>query len=91
MTFHTTTDYSAAPHTYTICYDDAQATNSRWIDGTLIYVAWDWQWTGPLAHVNVSLLVGGWPGTVAAPSTYSATLALYAIDYYAPNAARTLP
>jgi hypothetical protein len=89
MALFTTTDYSAAPHRYTTCYDDAQGEMRRYIDGALIYIARDWHWVGPLPHAIVSLSAGGvpgWSGIVTDPSAFDATLAVYSLDYYAPRA-----
>jgi beta-glucanase (GH16 family) len=85
MALVTTTDYSATAHRYTTCYDDRQATITRYVDGALIYTAEGWRWVGPPPHVIVSLSVGGWPGVVTDPSAFNATLALYSLDYYAPR------
>ena len=85
-------DGSAAPHTYTACYDDSASQLTRYIDGKKIYSA-TFQWNaslggtghGPDATTIVNLAVGGsWPGNVANPSSYSGDLDLYYIEYYGP-------
>jgi hypothetical protein len=93
MTWHDPTfDASAAPHTYTACYDDVSATITRCIDGKRIYSA-QWKWNaslggtghGPDACTTFNLAVGGsWPGNLPDPSTYSADLDLYSLEYYGP-------
>lgn len=85
-------DGSAAPHTYTACYDDTASTIARYIDGALIYTAtFKWQASlggtghGPDATTIVNLAVGGdWPGNVANPGAFSADFDVYSIAYYGP-------
>jgi hypothetical protein len=49
MTYaRTDIDFSAAPHTYTTCYDDATATVTHWVDTQRIYTA-AWKWNLPSA------------------------------------------
>jgi hypothetical protein len=85
-------DASSAPHTYTVCYDDASSSVARYIDGSLIYTA-TFKWNaslggtgkGPDVATIVNLAVGGsWPGNVANPASFSADFDLYFIDYYGP-------
>jgi hypothetical protein len=85
-------DASAAPHSYTVCYDDTAASVARYIDGSLIYTA-AFKWNeslggtgkGPDASTIVNLAVGGsWPGNVANPSAFVADFDLYSIAYYGP-------
>jgi hypothetical protein len=85
-------DASAAPHTYTACYDDAAGEMRRYIDGVSVYSdVWKWNaslggtGTGPDAATIFNLAVGGnWPGNVADPSSYTADLDLYSLRYYGP-------
>jgi hypothetical protein len=85
MTYYSATDFSAAPHTYTVCYDDHNSTITKWIDGGLIYTATKWKWSGSNPNMIINLAVGGsWPGNVADPSTYSGDLDIYSIEYYEP-------
>jgi len=85
-------DASAAPHTYTACYDDTAGEMWRYIDAVPVYSAlWKWNASlggtgnGPDAATIFNLAVGGnWPGNVADPSSYSADLDLYSLRYYAP-------
>jgi hypothetical protein len=85
-------DASTAPHTYTVCYDDAASSVTRHIDGALIYTA-TFKWNaslggtgkGPDASTIVNLAVGGgWPGNVANPGAFAADLDLHWIAYYGP-------
>jgi hypothetical protein len=86
MTYHSSTDFSAAPHYYTICYNDNANTITKWIDGRLIYTATKWKWSGPNPNTIITLAVGGdWPGTLSNPSTYVGNLDVYSIEYYAPR------
>jgi hypothetical protein len=85
-------DASAAPHYYTVCYDDAEAVTSRYIDGRPIYSA-SWKWNaslggtghGPDAIAIINLAVGGsWPGNLSNPGAYVGDLKVYSIEYYTP-------
>jgi hypothetical protein len=87
-----TFDGSASAHRYTVCYDDAAATITRYIDGSLIYTA-TFKWNeslggtgqGPDPSAIVNLAVGGsWPGNVANPSGFRADLDLYSVEWYGP-------
>jgi hypothetical protein len=89
---NTSFDGSAAPHTYTACYDDGASVLTRYIDGGEIYSSvWKWNASlggtgkGPDASTIVNLAVGGnWPGNTTFPRAYTADLDLYWIDYYGP-------
>lgn len=83
-TLHTSTNYAAAPHNYTVCYDDSKATISKWVDGGLVYLATNWRWIGPNPNMIIDLAVGGgWTGNID-PLTYSGDLDVYSVAYYAP-------
>jgi hypothetical protein len=85
MTYYSSTDFSAAPHYYTVCYNDATSTITKWIDGGLIYTATNWKWSGPNPNTIINLAVGGsWPGALSNPSAYSGNLEIYSIEYYGP-------
>lgn len=87
-------DASAAPHVYTTCYDDSgSGRTTRYIDGREIYSS-IMKWNaalggtgyGPDASTIFNLAVGGvWTGMHPNPSTFSADLDLYSIDYYGPQ------
>jgi hypothetical protein len=86
MTYHSQIDFSAAPHYYTICYDDNRSTITRWIDGGLIYTATNWKWSGSNPATIINLAVGGSsPGDLSNPSAYVGNLDVYSIEYYAPR------
>ena len=85
-------DGSSAPHTYTVCYDDAKSSLARYIDGGLVYTA-TFKWNqslggtghGPDAATTVNLAVGGsWPGNVSNPSSFKADFDVYWIQYFSP-------
>lgn len=85
MTYYSSIDFSAAPHYYTVCYDNNTRTITKWIDGGLIYTADNWQWSGPNPNTIINLAVGGsWPGDLSNPSEYSGNLDVYSIEYYGP-------
>jgi hypothetical protein len=85
MKLYSTTDFSAAPHYYTICYDDLNSTITKWIDGGLIYTATNWKWTSTPPTTIMNLAVGGsFPGNLSNPSAYIGNLDVYSIAYYAP-------
>jgi Glycosyl hydrolases family 16 len=46
MIYHSSIDFSAAPHYYTVCYNDNANTTTKWIDGRHIYTAANWKWSG---------------------------------------------
>lgn len=87
-------DWSAAPHYYTILYDDTgSGTIKRFLDGALIYTAtWKWDYDlggtgfGPDANMTIDLAVGGnWPGALTTPATYSGDLDIYSLSIYSPR------
>jgi hypothetical protein len=85
MTYHSSIDFSVAPHYYTVCYNDKTSTITKSIDGGLIYTANHWKWSGPNPNTIINLAVGGdWPGHLSNPSTYVGNLDVYSIEYYAP-------
>lgn len=85
MTYYSSIDFSAAPHYYTVCYNDNTSTITKWIDGGLIYTATNWKWSGPNPNTITNLAVGGvWPGNLSDPSAYVGNLDVYSIEYYAP-------
>jgi hypothetical protein len=85
MTYYSSIDFSAAPHYYTVCYNDNTSTITKWIDGGLIYTATNWKWSGPNPNTTINLAVGGsWPGTLSNPSAYVGNLDIYSIEYYGP-------
>jgi hypothetical protein len=83
---------NAAPHTYTVCYNDSKSSLERYIDGGLIYTAtfkWDQSLGGtghgPDAATIVNLAVGGsWPGNVSNPGSYKDDLDVYYLQYFGP-------
>ena len=85
MTYYSWSDFSAAPHYYTVCYNNSAGTITKWIDGGLIYTATNWYWSGPNPNTIINLAVGGvWPSDLSNPSTYVGNLDIYSIEYYAP-------
>lgn len=59
MSYTSSDDYSAAPHYYTVCYNDRETTIQKWIDGRRIYTATNWKWSGSRPNAIVDLAVGG--------------------------------
>lgn len=92
-------DGSAAPHVYTILYDDTTRIVERHIDGHLIYRA-TFTWNASIGGTGhgadactiINLAVGGgWPGNLSHPESYNGDLDVYSIDYYGPTDNATRP